>query len=54
MDIKSDNLRTFFSFISKRHLIYKNRFVEKLEKPWTDDKILMDFKFTNVFRDLDP
>jgi hypothetical protein len=47
------NIQDFANFINERHNIYINRFIKKLNKPWTDDKILQSYKFTNVFRQLD-
>jgi hypothetical protein len=54
-DIKfgSVDIKDFANFINERHNIYINRFVKKLPKPWTEDKILQEYKFTNVFRQLD-
>ena len=43
----------FFYLINERHRIFVNRFEKKQPKPWTTDEIFMDFKFTNVFRELD-
>lgn len=43
----------FFYWINERHQIYVNRFVENQPKPWTKDPILQNYKFTNVFRQLD-
>ena len=44
----------FVQYIAERHTIYKKRFLRKEPFPWTDDPILRKFKFTNVFRFLDP
>ncbi len=46
--------KLFFSYISERHMIYKRRFVQHRPPPWTSDPVLSKYKFTNVFRDLDP
>ena len=43
----------FWYWVNERHRIYLKRFKEGLPKPWTDDPILQDYKFTNVFRQLD-
>lgn len=40
------------AFMKERHSVYLNRAAGK-PKPWTDDPILQNFKFTNVFRELD-
>lgn len=42
-----------FRFIQARHQIYINRFELGLPKPWTGDKILRDYRFCNVYRELD-
>jgi len=54
MKIHEQNLQQFWRFIAERHAIYKKKNIEKLPPPWTDDSILQEYKFTNVFRDLDP
>ncbi len=54
VEFNDKNLILFFKYIKERHSIYKRRFVEKQPVPWTKDKILQNYKFTNVFRDLDP
>lgn len=43
----------FFQFIYRRHLIWYKRFVLKQDYPWTDDPILQQFKFINMYRELD-
>lgn len=40
------------SFIIARHSIYEARQTGK-PKPWTDDPILRDYRFCNVYRELD-
>lgn len=52
MLVDENNLDTFWHYINERHLIYERR-SSGLSKPWTDDPILMDWKFCNVFRHLD-
>ena len=51
--INQDNMKLFFQYIAQRHEIYKKR-LSNMPPPWTSDKILQQYKFTNVFRDLDP
>jgi len=53
-DIKigSKTIKDFANFINERHLIWMKR-NQGLQKPWTDDPILQQYKFTNVFRQLD-
>lgn len=50
--IGSSKLEDFYRWINERHRIYLKRLADK-PKPWTDDEIFMDFKFTNAFRELD-
>ncbi len=54
MHIHSQNLQTFWYYITERHAIFHKKHLKKLPLPWTDDQILREYKFTNVFRDLDP
>lgn len=42
----------FFAFARERHSIYERR-LRGEPGPWTRDAILRDFKFTNVYRELD-
>lgn len=50
--LKTADETLFFYWINERHRIYVRR--SALEpKPWTADEILRDYKFTNVFRQLD-
>jgi len=52
-DLQSATIEDFFYWINERHQIYVNRFEKKQKKPWTEDKIFQQYKFTNVFRQLD-
>lgn len=53
MSLPADaRVEDFFAFAKKRHQIYLDREAGK-PWPWTDDQILRDFRFTNVFRELD-
>jgi len=47
-----ENLEKFFYWINERHLIYAKRRAGDAA-PWTEDKILQTYKFTNVFREYD-
>lgn len=47
------NLKLFFETMYERQLIWKRRFIEKKSRPWTNNKILQTYKFTNVYRELD-
>jgi hypothetical protein len=48
-----DVMRLFWTFIYERQEIFKRRYIEKKPDPWTEDWILRDYKFTNVYRELD-
>lgn len=43
---------TFFWFLAERHRIHCLR-VAGLSPPWTEDQILVEFAFTNIFRVFD-
>jgi hypothetical protein len=43
---------TFWYFINERHKIYEHR-IQGYPKPWSDDQIFQNWKFCNVFRQLD-
>lgn len=45
-------IEAFFAFINERHAIWCRR-ASGLPKPWTEDPVFLDWKFTNVFRELD-
>jgi 5-hmdU DNA kinase-like protein len=53
VNIIPENLEGFWRFVTERQAIWHRRFVEKLSPPWTKDPILRDYKFTNVYRELD-
>ena len=53
LDVHEENLKLFWYWIYERHWIYQRRFMLKKPAPWTKDPILRDFKFTNVYRELD-
>ena len=46
------NIKNLAYWINERHNIYLRKFY-KHPKPWTEDVILQQYKFTNVFRQLD-
>jgi alpha-glutamyl/putrescinyl thymine pyrophosphorylase clade 1 len=51
--VNQRNLALFFEFMYERHNIWYKRNVLKEPAPWTDNKILRDNKFTNIYRELD-
>lgn len=53
MSINPDEALAYIDFVVERHSIWMKR-QEGLPAPWTEDPILAERKFTNVFRVLDP
>lgn len=51
--MNGQNILKFFEFIYDRQLIWHKRFVQKLEKPWTENEVLKKFLFCNMYRELD-
>jgi hypothetical protein len=49
-----DRLNLFWWFICERQSIWSRRFIQKLPPPWTEDTIMREERFTNVYRELDP
>lgn len=52
-EYREENYAQFWYFIYERHNIWHKRFVLQQSKPWTEDKIMQEYKFTNVYRELD-
>ncbi len=52
-DVDVENINTFFELIFERQEIWYKRFVLRQSAPWTDNDILREYKFTNVYRELD-
>ena len=53
LDVYKPHLRLFFETMYERQMIWKRRFIDKKERPWTDNPIFQTSKFTNVYRELD-
>ena len=49
LKMKKSMINKFLYWISERHKVYLNK-EAKSEWPWTKDKILQEYKFTNPFR----
>lgn len=47
------NFNEFFDVMLERMLIWKRRFIDEQDRPWSNNNILNKFKFTNVYRMLD-
>lgn len=45
-------VQELFKFIEERHAIFERR-TKGLPKPWTQDRILQQYRFCNVYRELD-
>lgn len=50
--ISQENVKRFAKFIKARHEVYLARAAGK-KKPWTKDEILQQYRFCNVYRELD-
>lgn len=44
----------FWRFINERQQVWHRRVVEGQAFPWSEDEILNEYRFTNVYRELDP
>jgi len=53
LEVCEPHLRLFFETMYERQMIWKRRFIDKKERPWTKNKIFQESKFTNVYRELD-
>jgi len=51
--INKENLKYFYDWLTERYKIHLKKDINKLPKPWTDDKILQKYKFCNVRREHD-
>lgn len=52
--LEDEKLDMFWRFITERQQVWYRRVIEKRQSPWTDDEILRAYRFTNVYRELDP
>lgn len=53
LEVNQENLDRFWQFIHERHSVWNKRFILGMKAPWTSDRILQEYKFTNVYRELD-
>lgn len=51
--INKIKMHLFWYFIWERMNVWHKRFMLKQERPWTDDEIIDQYSFTNVYRELD-
>jgi hypothetical protein len=49
-----ETLNLFWFFIAERQNIWMRRFIQRQAPPWTEDPVLREERFTNVYRELDP
>lgn len=47
------NINAFFEFVYDRQSVWHKRTFLQQPAPWTDDEILQNFRFCNVYRELD-
>ena len=53
LSVYKPNLKLFFETMFERQKIWEKRFILNLPAPWTENEILANSKFTNVYRELD-
>lgn len=51
---RPDELEAFWRFVAERQAVWYRRVVLGEDPPWTDDEALRRYRFTNVYRVLDP
>lgn len=50
---RTDTFKEFVWWVHERMQIYRRRFEEGQDSPWTEDPILKEYRFTNPYRELD-
>ncbi len=53
-DFRPDRLDLFWWFVCERQSIWHRRVVQQRPPPWTNNPILRQERFTNMYRELDP
>lgn len=51
--VDRENLKEFLWWMCERQRIWQRRFQRREEPPWTEDPVLQDYHFCNVYRELD-
>lgn len=51
--LDDDIIKLHHNYIFERHRIYKRKELDNVPPPWTTDKIFLEYRFTNVRRELD-
>lgn len=54
IQIDKKTIQQFWSFVAERQRVWHKRHVLKDEWPWTEDVVLQENSFTNIYRTLDP
>lgn len=52
-EVSEHHYNEFFRTMFERQEVWNKRFLLNQSAPWTEDEILKDYKFTNVYRELD-
>lgn len=53
LEVYEPHVRLFFETMYERQMIWYRRFILKQPRPWTENEIFQNSKFTNVYRELD-
>lgn len=51
--LNEEVLKYHHLYITERTEIYKKKEIDKLPQPWTEDEVLLNYRFTNTRRELD-
>jgi hypothetical protein len=52
-ELNEDIVRLHHLYLTERHEIYKKKEIEKVPAPWTEDEVFLNYRFTNIRRELD-
>lgn len=52
--LAQEPLDLFWQFICERQKVWYRRTILREDPPWTDDEVLQKYRFTNIYRELDP
>lgn len=48
-----NSIESMAKFFIERHKVYLKRFHKELPPPWTDDPVIANYRFCNIYRELD-
>jgi hypothetical protein len=51
--LNEDIVRYHHLYLTERHEIYKKKEIQKIAPPWTEDEVFLNYRFTNIRRELD-